>query len=211
MDQQSLRARRRERLVSEQANWSEVLLWAEEIGLEHMEYRHKTAERLANEAGTTLALLLAGIGGSLAYAVKIAEPDGAGAVAVGASAFCAYLVLVAVWLVWGCLLVRNLPAVRNEPGNLAQRGYPLDELREVELKNLQQRILETRTRNDTVARRLNTARILAALSPVVFVAVAGARFATVRAPDTPKTSPRCGVEASASAAPRGGLECDKKH
>jgi len=197
-----------EPLKKEDSNWSEVLQWAEELGLEHMEYRHETAERLAKEGGTTLTLLLAGIGGSLAYAVKVAEPGGRGGVEVGAVAFCVYLVVVAVALTWWCLIVRNLPAIRNEPGNLAQKGHSIDELREVELENMQERIDETRKRNDVVAQRLNLARIAAACSPLVFVLAAGARYLAMPPAVAQPMTVRCVTEAPTKTSPAGAYVCE---
>jgi hypothetical protein len=83
--------------------------------------------------------------------------------------------VLAIVIVWKCLMVEAIPAVYNEPKNLVQTGFSLESIKEVEVKeNLQVRIEEMVAVNDRLAGRLNTARVAAALSPVVFALAAGA-------------------------------------
>jgi hypothetical protein len=72
------------------------------------------------------------------------------------------------------MLTTSLPAATNEPMNLYQTGYGIDALREVELKNLQDRIEQTTARNHRVAAWLDRIRLLALASPVIFVIAASA-------------------------------------
>lgn len=149
--------------------------WIERAGVSNMQGKHATAQWLAQQAGVTLTVLLAGAGGSLAYATKLMEP-GATAAAWGAAWLCGYLAVLGLWLVVGCLLARPIGAVYNEPGNLlsdAAQKYSFDELRRGELQLLQKGIDEAFHRNERVARHLNAIRVCAALSPLVFAVAAG--------------------------------------
>jgi hypothetical protein len=154
--------------------------------------------------------VLAGLGGSLAYAVKVFDPGPAGPVAVGAAALCGYLVVVAVGLVKGCLVVRPIPPVHNEPANLAQTQYSIDALREAELENMQARIAEVTKRNDQSASRLNALRQAAIASPLVFVVAAITNWhlqpPVQRAPQ--RLVCQVGPAASASASDRVSVVCD---
>ena len=74
------------------ADWSKTLEWIEKQGQESLKARFATADLIAKEAQTTLTILLAGIGGSAAYAAKLFEPGGAGPIEVAAAVVCIYLV-----------------------------------------------------------------------------------------------------------------------
>lgn len=192
----------------EHTDRSEVLKWAEETGLENLKYRHENATALVREASTTLTLVLAGLGGSLAYAVKVFDPGPAGPVAVGAAALCGYLVVVAVGLVKGCLVVRPIPPVHNEPANLAQTQYSIDALREAELGNMQARIADVTERNLQSASRLNALRQAAIASPLVFVVAAITNWQLQ--PPAQRAPQRlvCQVGPAASASDRASVVCD---
>jgi hypothetical protein len=66
----------------------------------------------------------------------------------------------------------NLPALYNEPQNLYQPKYTLYQLREVELQNIQARIVEARIRNEATAGALNRVRLWAIASPLFFAITA---------------------------------------
>jgi hypothetical protein len=149
-----------------------VLVWAEQCGIENLKGRAETAGRLAKEGATTLTVLLAGVGGSLAYAAKLLEPN-AGPMAAAAAVMCAYLALLCVVLVVKCMLLRAFPAIYNEPLHLAQPGYELHTMRRVELANIAARIKQAMNHNDRTARWLNGVRLCAAASPLVFLAAVG--------------------------------------
>jgi hypothetical protein len=192
------------------ADWTKVLDWAEKQGLENMEQRHATAELLAKEAATTLTLLLAGLGGALAYGVKLLEPGGADAVEGGAALLCVYLAVLSVLLTFKCLLIGDIPAITNEPKNLAQRGYSFDALRAVELRNLQQRIDHAVQRNVQIAKLLNRFRVAAACSPLMFAVGAGATFVLTKREATPPMTIRCVVDAPAKAESSDAFSCEVK-
>jgi hypothetical protein len=148
-----------------------VLEWAEHAGIEGLKRHHDSATWVSKQATTTLAVLLAGMGWSLTYAMRVFEPL-PGPMAWGSLAFCAYLSALAVLLTVRCLLVRPVPAVYNEPAHLGQPGWPLDKLREVELENIQARIGETAAKTAQVAWWLNIVRAAAIASPLVGFATA---------------------------------------
>lgn len=149
-----------------------VLEWAEALGIANMKQRDETAKWLKTQAASTLTVLLAGVGGSLAYAARIAQGAG-GPVEWGAAAFCVWLMACSVALVLKCLMVDEFPAVWNEPANLAVPGFTVNQLREHEIANLQRRIRNAVTVNDTLARWLNRVRAAAVASPAAFLLGAG--------------------------------------
>ncbi|HWH73806.1 MAG TPA: hypothetical protein VNV16_06045 [Methylibium sp.] len=156
------------------ADWQEVLKWAETCGIENMRGKHATAHHLIEQANTTLAILLAGLGGSLAYATKLLDA-GPQPIAFGAAWLCAYLAVLAALLVHKCLRVAPIPPIFNEPLHLAQPNFSLAELRRVELKGLQSRIQRAANRNDEIARWLNNVRTLSVFAPLAFVAAIASR------------------------------------
>ena len=148
----------------------EVLDYAEKAGLENLKFRLQNSETLAKEASTTLTILLAGIGGAMALAMKGFEqhlpiPS---AVTIGVTGLSIWLMFVAGLLVVFCMLSMDLPVPTNEPLNLYQPDFDLDALRAVELRNLDQRIKQTTARNHRVAVWLDRVRLLAIASPMVF-------------------------------------------
>lgn len=148
---------------------AELLARAEEHGYQAMKGRHETATWISTQANLTLTLLLAAAGGSLAYAIKWLQGPGQ-PVELAAAVLCAYLVVLAVGLVVRCLMVEPIPAIWNEPASwLYDPGRGFDELRRLELANLQVRLHMARARNERTAKSLNVVRLLAAASPVVYL------------------------------------------
>lgn len=148
---------------------SDVLEYAEKSGLENLKFRLQNAETLAKEANTTLTMLLAGIGGSMAYAVKGFEQATPSVLAIGAIFFAAFLMATAAVLVVFCILTTNLPAPTNEPKNLYQQDFTLDAIRAVELRNIDERIKQITARNHRVAAWLDRVRLLTISSPLVWL------------------------------------------
>lgn len=143
--------------------------WIEKAGIENLKGRVATADTLAKEAVTTLTVLLAGAGGSWAYAVKLLDQD---ATAGGFAAVVAgvWLTALAMALVLGCLRISPIPPVYNQPGKLLERpsyGWSLDQWRLAELRNIDERISRAVVRNNTLATRLNWIRGLATATPVL--------------------------------------------
>lgn len=146
--------------------------WIERAGQENLRFRLGNSETLAREAQQTLTLLLAGMGAALAYVVKMLEAAAMTAVGVGVAALTAWLMLAAGVLVVKCVLSRDLPVPANEPDNLWQEGWTIEMDRMGELKGLQARIDATRARNHAVAAWLDRVRLMAVVSPVVFMLTA---------------------------------------
>lgn len=153
---------------------SDLFEWAEKAGLENLRFRLQNAETLAKEAMSTLTMVLAGMGAALAYAARGFEQLPPVPLAVGAAVLAGWLMIAGCVLVFFCMLTTALPVPTNEPANLYQEKYTLDALREVELKNIQERIEQTRARNHRVAAWLDRARLLALASPLVFLIAASA-------------------------------------
>lgn len=154
------------------ADWPKTLEWVEKQCQESLKDRFTTAELISKEAQTTLTVLLAAIGGATAYAAKIFEPGAPGPLAIASAAVCVYLVALSVCLVMTCMMLTSYPALHQEPENLMQKEYPVDALKEAELKNIDLRIRDAAAINARRANWLNAVRIAAALAPIFFAGVA---------------------------------------
>ncbi len=149
---------------------SELIDWAEKAGLENIRFRLQITETLAKEAQTTLTILLAGMGGSLAYAMKgLESAAGMDAITSGAAFLSAWLMISSILLIMNCIMTAPLSPPTNEPKNLYRKDYTLDELREFEMLNLQKRIEIITARNHRVAAWLDRVRLWVAASPLVFM------------------------------------------
>lgn len=87
--------------------------WVETAAFGNLKDRLDTGDLLLAQANTLLQLLLVGIGGALAYAMRLAEPGVAGAAAWGTAAVAAWLMGVAAVLTVRCIATRNTPALYN--------------------------------------------------------------------------------------------------
>lgn len=159
-------------MVTPHADWPKTLEWIEKQAQESLKARFQTAELVAKEVQTTLTVLLAAIGGSAAYGAKIFDVSLTGPVETAAAITCVYLIALAVTLVVSCMMFVSYPALYQEPENLMQAAFSIDEIREAEINNLQVRIIEAAGINAKRAKWLNWLRIAAAISPLIFALVA---------------------------------------
>jgi hypothetical protein len=150
---------------------ADVRKWAFECGYGNLKARIESGAVLVSQAATTLTLLLAGVGGALAYAIRILEP-GASPAAWGAAVVCAWLAILAAVLVARVINARNVPVLYNSPQNLLIPGAGIDQLQAGELQNLQARIDGQAAVNLLRADWLNRVRGGATLTPAVFAVAA---------------------------------------
>lgn len=147
---------------------NETLDYAERCGMENMRERIEVAGVIQREANTTMTLFLAGAGAALAYASGAeAKPE----IASAAVVVSAYLFALAGVLTRTCLGLIAYPAAANEPKNLNQPNYAMDQIRAWELENLQARIDTAVRINEHRSAWLNRCRIAAALTPALAVVV----------------------------------------
>ena len=154
--------------------------WAEKAAYENLKTRLQVGDLAAAQAGNTLTLLLAGVGGALAYALPLFDGR-MKPVTVAAAVVCLYLAVLAGLVLVKCLMLTGVPTVYNEPANLLQPGYSHADVQAGELANLQERIGEVKARNRARAWWLNRLRAAAVATPFVFAAAAAA-LATVLTP-----------------------------
>ncbi len=145
--------------------------WIEKAAIENLRGRLATGDVLLAQVNTLLSLLLVGIGGSLAYAVKLADNTSASPFVAGMVLVVAWLTIVAAVLVWRCLFTRETQLLYNEPRNLYQPdlGITFEALRIFELDNIQARIERTKKRNAMVATWLDRCRAAAVATPAPFI------------------------------------------
>lgn len=149
---------------------SELREWAEKCGYENLKGRIEVGGLIASQAATTLAILLAGAGGALAYGIKILEPDPS-ALVCGAAWVCLYLAILAVLLVACCVNLEGAPPLYSEPKKLLMNSGSLEAIRLGELANLQERIEHMKARNERRARILDVVRWGALATPILFALV----------------------------------------
>ena len=150
---------------------ADLRAWAETEGYANLEDHIAIAGVISAQAATTLTLLLAGLGGALAFAVKVVEPA-ASPVAWGAAALCAHLTVLAAVLVARNMHLADAPMLHNQPDSLLQLGASLEQLRMGELVNLEERIRDQRAMNDRCARSLNLVRRAVIAGPLAFAIAA---------------------------------------
>ena len=150
---------------------ADVRAWAEAEGFANMKEHVDSAAVMASQAATTLTVLLAGLGGSLAFAVKVFEPS-PGAVAWGAAALCGYLAVLSAVLVLRNISLEVAQMQHNQPGSLLLPNATLEQLRMGELVNLELRIRHQTAFNNRRAAALNQVRWAVIASPLVFAAAA---------------------------------------
>lgn len=151
----------------------ESVKWVEENARLVSAFQERVIDALERQASAFLNLLLAGAGGSLAYAVSLAEKQAANWQQAGMAAISIWLFMIAGLVLWRAMWSRPVWPPANEPGNLTG-AYEMDltRARALQLKNQQTAINANRERNDAVGRWLNVCRLLAAATPVIFAAIA---------------------------------------
>lgn len=147
---------------------NETLDWIERAALENIRGHLQSADTLAKEAATTLTILLAALSGAFGYSLTNSDYR------LSAVALTAYLFALCAILVTRCMMIKEFPATTNEPRNLNQEGFPLDVLRSVELRNIQDRIDQAAQRNAITAQWLNRVRIGTICSPMIFAVATSA-------------------------------------
>ena len=194
-------------MTTPHTDWPKTLEWVEKQAQESLKARFATAEIVAKETQTTLTVLLAGIGGSAAYAAKLFEAGPSGPIEIAAAVVCIYFVALAVILVVVCMMFKSYPALYQNPENLMHPAHSIDEIREEEVKNLGVRIKEAAEINAKRAKHLNRLRISIALSPFLFAAAAALTPQKV-ATGAEKSKIACMVDRPASGASQIRIECD---
>lgn len=138
-----------------------LLDWVEKCGIENMKDHVSNADIIQKQASTLLTLLLSGAGAALYFGMQHEE------FRLAALAVSFWLFAVAAFLTLKCLMFGDFPSVWNEPKNLNQPDYGLDELREFELLNLQGRIKQAVAINFTKSVRLNRCILATCFTPVI--------------------------------------------
>lgn len=148
------------------------LEWAERCGLENLKSHLTSADIIAEEARSTLTMILAAIGVSFGYVVNDVNTRGVSSITIGLIAFTVYTILIGAWLVLKCMMLSDIPPPTNEPGNLYNNDLHYFDAKELELQNIQSAIYNTVKRNNSRANVLNRIRLAFIASPIVFLLVA---------------------------------------
>lgn len=153
-------------------SWS-YIDWAEKAGIECLKGRLETAAFLQKEATTLLSILLVGIGGGIGYSAKLFE-GGITPWIAGIAASTVWLSLVAMVLMMKCIKTMNTQLLYNLPLNIyrPEMNFTEMQVREAELRNVNERIKITIASNDRRATWLDRVRYMAIATPIVFCVAA---------------------------------------
>lgn len=125
---------------------------------------------ISAHATSTLTVMLAAVGGAVAYAARL-ESAPADPVGLGALVAAIYLMVLSGVLVRTCMMSVKAPAVHQEPKNIVAFPSASDKARKAgELAILQARIAEQGTINSRRASWLNRVRSFAIAAPLIFAA-----------------------------------------
>lgn len=135
----------------------------------NMAFHITNGEAISKEANTFLNLLLGAGSGLFALMISLSQkkefPEWMAGGLIAASVYC--FVITGV-LVWKCLWIQNIAAPANEPKNFPlDPQYLFDDIREIELMNLQGRIDRNKERNLKAGSWLNRCRGFAAGTPIL--------------------------------------------
>lgn len=149
------------------------LQWVEHAGIEHLRECLAAGDFLNGQANTLLALVLAGMGAALVYALPVFAPD-ATPLAWAALAVLVNLGVTAWHLMRRCIVTRPTWPLYNDPRHIYRPDLALteDQARRYELDQIECRIDLTRKRNREVARWLDWCRYATLATPLWAVAVA---------------------------------------
>lgn len=150
-----------------------LLDYVEAQGAEALKFVLESADLLGKEAATTFSWLATFLGASVAFftsAVVTNKPLWL-SIAVGVTSF--YLILAARRLLKDGLLTGDIEIPGNEPQHLLQ-PFPLNLIREENIKTLQGRIVRVRQRNKAKGAAINQARQAIFRAPIVCVLTAPA-------------------------------------
>lgn len=152
----------------------ESVRWVEENARAVSAFQERVIDALERQASAFLNVLLAGAGGSLAYAVNLVEKQAAAWQQAGMAGVSLWLFAIAALVLWRAMWSRPVWPPANDPGNLTS-AYEMDltSARVRQLKNQQAAITANRERNEEVGRWLNCCRLLVAATPVIFAAASG--------------------------------------
>lgn len=148
----------------------ELIDWVEGQAKDNLLFRLNNLENLIKDANSVLLLLLAGIGASMAYGYKFyISTSYEEWLLISVLAVGIYLLVLANILISKCLKIDEIQPPSNEPDNLYQKEFDILLLREIELKNIQERIDKATARNTITAIWLNRVKVAAASTPAVFI------------------------------------------
>jgi hypothetical protein len=152
-----------------QTNRRAVVDWAETMGLETLRNHLGSMTELKKEAAQTLTVFLAGASALVGYVISALDKPSDTAVVLASAVLGIYVFVLCGLIVSKCMAVTDAPTVGNHPLHLAKVEYSITAIKEAELKNIEERITQARDRNADTARWLNRVRVLALLSPAVFL------------------------------------------
>lgn len=150
----------------------ELVDWVESNANESLKFSLGVTESLLKDATLLLNILLAGVGGSLAFLIPQLQAEKIQwlAYAIGASGI--YLALVGALLLHKVIRTADLQTPGSLPSSLYQPEFSLVEMKIAENENIEIKRGRALKRNTHMARWLDRCRYLTLATPVVFILTA---------------------------------------
>lgn len=148
----------------------ELVNWVESNANEALKFSLGVTESLLKDAGSLLNILIAGVGGALAFLIPQLQGGSIGwlAVAIGSSGI--YLAITGAVLLHKVIRTTDLQSVGNLPSALYQPKYSLIDLKVAENENIEIKRGRALNRNILMAKWLDSCRYLTLATPIVFIA-----------------------------------------
>jgi len=160
-------------METKQLRSAELAQWIEDQAGQVSAFQERCMAALEAQAAALLNLLLAGGGGALAFAVHLVEQRAETWLQAGITAATVWLFLVAAVLLLRAMWAQPVYGPGNDPAHLkVAMEIDLVSARLFQLDHQQSAIEHDRARNDRIGMWLNRCRILAAATPIVFLAAA---------------------------------------
>lgn len=150
-------------------NNAELVDWVELNANEALKFSLSVTESLLKDAGSLLNILIAGVGGSLAFLVPQLQSGSIGWLAIAISASGVYLSIVGALLLHKVIRTADLQTPGNLPSSLFQPKFSLTDLKIAENKNIEIKRGRALNRNIQMALWMDKCRYLTLATPVVFI------------------------------------------
>jgi len=150
------------------ADNEKMLEWAESMALENLRSHLNALAAIKQETVITLSVLFAAMAGCIAYLGQHTNGKHLDPVAWGAVFAAIWLFAVCAALIIQCLRVADAPTPTNNGSVLYQPQFTLEQVRKVELANIDARSTQAQQRAARDSKWLNWLRMAALLTPLAF-------------------------------------------
>jgi len=148
---------------------AELVDWVESNANEALKFSLSVTESLLKDAGSLLNILIAGVGGSMAFLIPQLQSGSIGWLAVAISASGIYLAIVGALLLHKVIRTGEFQTPGTLLSSLFQPEFSLVEMKIAENENIEIKRGKALKRNIIMAKSLDFCRCLTLATPLVFI------------------------------------------